>query len=616
MKVRRTGIDISGPMVKLGSTLAMDGFRRLLQGTLPASTALPSQPGGASIVFESEDGDHYTLLSTKDGPVLSHWIKGSPAEEARGGVPGGFVELPEQDHPSQEENVDPEALEELRQFVERAVTSQRQGATNHRNSPFSGGPGAVPPPALHDSATGGGDAPATSSGAGPDGSADSPGSQQSSAEREGSSGDSVDFTGAGTTAAGSILASLLGSGELNVIGGLMGGLQSLGVGVLTNKLLGSSMGPGAIGAITNPGDLALWVGGPKIAKALALDGAYKPFLEPSPYDALALRQGDTDSAGNTIVSGLPTVQIESAPAAREADPADGKGKPPGESCKFGAKTVLIGGEPAARVHMSGFPGWGTTAGAPFLQSSNSSVFVGGTTTNPDPGVPEEMDKKSEGRFGKGPDGKDRAPASLEVKPWDPEGPPPDGPCRSFDPNAGEWRYWDGKGWSATLSEYSALPGWIPYWSLESSGQYSGTANYVFSLFGVDWFHEQKGNTYLLGGLLDLGSPMFPGAGNTASWWVPDSLFGIDMSPYYTTHDWIFDPANKGHVLDGIYRNLGIELEAFLAGIQSSYCPAHWILQIIYSSATTIAGLLQWWDMFKEEVDGALADLLSGKASKK
>jgi uncharacterized Zn-binding protein involved in type VI secretion len=71
----------------------------------------------------------------------------------------------------------------------------------------------------------------------------------------------------------------------------------------------------------------------------------------------AARMGDLTSHGGTIVAGLPTVLIGGQPAARMGDmhtcPMVTPGTPPvphvGGPITMGSATVLIGGQPAARM---------------------------------------------------------------------------------------------------------------------------------------------------------------------------------------------------------------------------------------------------------------------------
>lgn len=106
---------------------------------------------------------------------------------------------------------------------------------------------------------------------------------------------------------------------------------------------------------------------------------------------------------------------------------------------------------------------------------------------------------------------------------------------------------------------------------------------IGSFFGIK---EKEGNVYLLGGLVDLGSPEMPGAGNTSAWWVPDRLLNMDMSPYYDYHDKGYYGSNVG--LSDLGKILNHEIEAFKAGATMN--PLQLPLQAIYSAATTAVGV--------------------------
>lgn len=99
------------------------------------------------------------------------------------------------------------------------------------------------------------------------------------------------------------------------------------------------------------------------------------------------------------------------------------------------------------------------------------------------------------------------------------------------------------------------------------------------------FPMKKGNYYAFGGLLDLGSPEWPGAGTGAGslWMIPDRAGIWRMNDYFVKHDATFDPANQS-----LSEKLSVEWDAFLEGL--SLDPVQNILQVIYSSATTSVAL--------------------------
>ena len=140
---------------------------------------------------------------------------------------------------------------------------------------------------------------------------------------------------------------------------------------------------------------------------------------------------------------------------------------------------------------------------------------------------------------------------------------------------------------ATPDEYNNLPD-TPDWLrgiLQADGQTSSLGLPV-----------KEGNWYLLGGLIDLGSPLNPGAGTGDwTWVVPDKIFGMDMSAYYLPHDWKFIPetyGKEGKPFWDMY--LDWELGPFLSGIEAAKGnPIHMGLQVIYSGATSVVSALEW-----------------------
>ena len=117
--------------------------------------------------------------------------------------------------------------------------------------------------------------------------------------------------------------------------------------------------------------------------------------------------------------------------------------------------------------------------------------------------------------------------------------------------------------------------------------------------------QKKGNWYLFGGLMDLGSPEMPGAGNANMWFIPDNFLGIDMSKYYDYHDEDYYGSDVG--IGDIGSVLEHELIAFGKGL--SLNPLQWPLQAIYSTATTGIGLATILQNTTKQVDGALSDVL-------
>jgi hypothetical protein len=113
--------------------------------------------------------------------------------------------------------------------------------------------------------------------------------------------------------------------------------------------------------------------------------------------------------------------------------------------------------------------------------------------------------------------------------------------------------------------------------------------------------QKKGNWYLFGGLVDLGSPEMPGAGAADTWFIPDNFLGLDMSGYYDYHDKNYYGSNvKLSDMDSI---LSHELKSMVAGIVEN--PLTLPLQAIYSTATTLVGTTT---AIKNSVVGAFEDL--------
>ncbi|MCA9072556.1 MAG: hypothetical protein KDA84_26715, partial [Planctomycetaceae bacterium] len=140
-----------------------------------------------------------------------------------------------------------------------------------------------------------------------------------------------------------------------------------------------------------------------------------------------------------------------------------------------------------------------------------------------------------------------------------------------------FRVFDSKrGWSATYEEYHD----------------AYTSNSIFDLFRagvgeVDLLGNPKtpGNVYLLRGLIDLGSPEWPGAGTGGTWYVPDRIGPWDFETYFVAHDWAFSPQSLRD-LESIFQ---VELHAFSVSVEAD--PTILPLQTIYSAATTSAGVI-------------------------
>lgn len=83
---------------------------------------------------------------------------------------------------------------------------------------------------------------------------------------------------------------------------------------------------------------------------------------------------------------------------------------------------------------------------------------------------------------------------------------------------------------------------------------------------------------MLWGLIKLGSPKYPGAGTHGIWWIPDELFGYDMSNLYAQHDAEAEmdggPGNLPHAMLN-------DLRIYLQSIARARDPIHAALTAVY-----------------------------------
>jgi hypothetical protein len=343
-------------------------------------------------------------------------------------------------------------------------------------------------------------------------------------------------------------------------------------------------------------DWAMALVAPVVAKQVLKSGnmALNFGAEQGPFDGRALRLRDLDDQGNAIASGLATVLIEGKPAARETDPVLGAGV----KIKYGAKDVFIGGLHAAKSDLKSSGAGSESEAAKFTKSGASKTLIGGPSTNPQPNIPLELAEqaKAEG-------------CSAEYKgPHNPHDKKPTETGIYRHPD-GQYRIWDGIGWSSSLSEQASVPSWDsfflkPFKELMRVNSDPSWFNRQMVSLGFDGL-EKKGHWYLFGGLIDLGSPEFPGAGNGAFWFPPDNIFGIDMSPYYSLHDWIYRPDSPEYdSWYGYFEQLyEVEWPSFVAGIRAHpYNPVAWALQGFYSFATSSAALVSWFDSLTSGFD--------------
>ncbi|MEZ6233989.1 MAG: hypothetical protein R3B68_07350 [Phycisphaerales bacterium] len=361
----------------------------------------------------------------------------------------------------------------------------------------------------------------------------------------------------------------------------LNGLTGLGMGVLQglamNQLM--SMLGGAPKDTDSTLKWAMALLGPKLAGMMLDKGLVsEQFLGglDGPYQGAALRVGDLNEKGESITAGLPTVEIEGKHAARDGDPMD----PNGVAVRFGAEKVLLGGKPAARADNARNPHYGsqstkTQTWFP-LNNGAAKTFIGGQTSNPKPEVPKEL---QDGPGGKG--GAGNLP-SLDKPDRPTKADMPDGRAYVWDPHDREWYIWDPEqGFSSNLTGLANLID-VPDFVKD-----------IFGWGGDTWGDINGENDWTLLGL-NLGSPHWPGAGNPTLWWIPDVLWGIDMREYYLLHDWIADFNNPAHG-ENPFAWTDWEWDSFVAGIESSSNPAKWVLQIIYSSATSIVSIGSIWD---------------------
>jgi hypothetical protein len=336
----------------------------------------------------------------------------------------------------------------------------------------------------------------------------------------------------------------------------------------------------------------------------------------SPATLQAARIGDPDvKKPDMLVMGVPSILVQNVPVSRRTDVLG----PSGAAVLVGATSVLSAGLDTARMTSK------TSAPDVMIEKGAPQVLVGDLNA-PAPPPDKASDPKNKGNSGpKNPDapkkggtgsgpgaggatgagqqtpGGDATPGQVVADdykgkphdgysdimglpvedPPDPHGPMADHAFRFVDPETNEWRAWDpALGMSATPSESPSLT--LPDWGLM-----------VAKPGEKDWFGNdyKAGNWYLLGGLIDLGSPVWPGAGSGGVWYIPDKILGNDMSNYYIPHDWMFHPSASHSALGDIIPEW--ELPAFLAGLEGNKSLTRTGLQVIYSSATTLISLGEW-----------------------
>lgn len=292
----------------------------------------------------------------------------------------------------------------------------------------------------------------------------------------------------------------------------------------------------------------------------------------------ALRLSDVDIGSNPVTMASTTVFAEGIPVARVGDTV----KSPGNQVYKGAATVFTEGSITGRKLDS-------VSEMGLFATGASTVFIGGPTGGLGPNDPPAC-QISDGNM-------TPAPPQVQI----------DKPAENDDEGWGQFKERYGltddelkkikdmpddafrrefnnrDGYSSNQFERDRLEDWGD----EDAGWFKNTLR---DLMRADengtttlGFPMKNGNWYLLGGLIDLGSPEWPGAGTGTQWYIPDRIGPYSMADYYARHDATFDPANQN-----MMERLGVELDAFAHGIQSDLIKL--ILQVIYSDATTVVSV--------------------------
>jgi hypothetical protein len=332
----------------------------------------------------------------------------------------------------------------------------------------------------------------------------------------------------------------------------------------------------------------------------------------------AARLTDPDLTKPEVVArGVATILAEGLPISRMTDPI----APSQALILEGSSTVLSAGLPTARVtSKTDSPGVMIEKGAPTVLVGGKGASISPPAPPPDPDAPanagpagpEAPQAPDSGSGSTASDGEGGAPdgqagGATRGKPGevveedghkgyadimhlpvkqdghDPHAPLAEEPFRYVCPQTDEWRAWDpARGMSATPSETPGLT--LPDWGLFVAGENER-----------GWFGNEytPGNWYLLGGLIDLGSPIWPGAGSGGAWYIPDSILGRDMSSYYIPHDWMYHPGGHPNHPKPSFGDIFTEWEipSFIAGL--SFDPLQNVLQVVYSGATTLISIGEW-----------------------
>ncbi len=341
----------------------------------------------------------------------------------------------------------------------------------------------------------------------------------------------------------------------------------------------------------------------------------------------AVRMGDVDDSGDVSLLGVANIMVEKLPVSRITDLVVGpKAPPPGKPILQGGATVLSAMLPTAFLSAK-------VAVPSMMAKGAATVFVGGAKASLSPAAAANRTKNQGNPAPKG-------PASPQSTSSGSKGGASGGNGASQGTDAGDSKVGDGKvdvgGFKVPsddpyaqeeAGDISKLPGkqhdptaspddeafrlpdgraWYPETGMSlSPEEYNSLKDTPFlrgllqatDTTGTLGVPTKPGNWYLLGGLIDLGSPMNPGAGSIAAWWIPDSIFGLSMSPYYLQHDWTFRPEEYGAAGKPWWQMFtDWEIPSFLTGLAATNGnPVHAGLQVIYSGATSIVSLLNWYD---------------------
>lgn len=581
MKVRLAGFEVSPASKRhLVAERDFEILRRQLAGERLDPELLPKPDPGTLAVFADETGDEFVMLPYEQGTMLMPWIAGDRLESGlqdAGG--GGYVARGEATRLWQQHEKEPPPGPSSEQLMALLRAALKKIEAEERHTHNQGWPTSRE----REPERGSGEGRKTSPP-----SADKPDqkpAQKPDKPHASSLLDQIEnqLPQIAAEQATALLANLWGGGLAGLSDNLVGALGGPFTGIMAQFALSKLMGEGPDDNSSTM-DWAMATVAPKLGMKL-LSGTFGG--GGGSYASPALRAGDLDSKSNAILAGCNSVLIGGQPAAREGDPVDKKGV----EIKFGVPLVKIGGQNAARVDIpAGYGAVSLDIPAQFLKGHDKKTLIGGMTNNPFkelPPVPDGVPGPAEGK---------NAPSRFDPV-NNPD--PPKEPGWYMQPD-GEYRYWDpATGWGSSLSEYESLfnIGFVK--DIFKAGAEPSMLNKILSSSSIGLTDPTKsGNWYLLGGWINLGSPEKPGAGTGSTWFVPDILFGMDMSKFFIAHDWRFRPDWAEFTKDwnGWFLHwMEAEWPAFLAGWNShGYNPVGLLFQVVYSFATSAAGLSAWW----------------------